>query len=33
MNKFKSVEFFRIEIALRTDTALDQLNHVINGTF
>ena len=33
MNRSKSVEFFRIEMASRTDTALDQLNHVINDTF
>ena len=33
MNRFKSVEFFRIEMASRTDTALDELNHVINTTF
>ena len=33
MNRFKIVEFFHIEMASRTDTALDQLNHVINTTF
>ena len=33
MNRFKSVEFFHIEMASRTNTALDQLNHVINTTF
>ena len=33
MNRSKSVEFFHIEMASRTDTALDQLNHVINTTF
>ena len=33
MNRFKSVEYFRIEIASRTDTTLDQLNHLINDTF
>ena len=33
MNRSNSVEFFRIEMASRTDTALDQLNHVINDTF
>ena len=27
------VEFFRIEMASRIDTALDQLNHVSNDTF
>ena len=33
MNRSKSVGFFHIEMASRTDTALDQLNHVINTTF
>ena len=33
MNRSKSVEFFHIEMASRTDTAVDQLNHVINDTF
>ena len=33
MSRFKSVEFFHIEMASRTDTALDQLNHFINDTF
>ena len=33
MNITESVEFFHIGMASRTDTALDQLNHVINVTF
>ena len=33
MNRSKSVEFFRIEMASRTGTLLDQLDHVINTTF
>ena len=33
MNRFKSVKFFHIEMASGTDTALDQLDHVINTTF
>ena len=33
MNRFNSVKFFHIEMASRTDTALDQLNHVIDTTF
>ena len=33
MNRSRSEEFFHIEMASRTDTALDQLNHVINTTF
>ena len=30
MKKFKSVEFFHIEMASRTYTALDQLNRIID---
>ena len=30
MNRFESEEFFHIEIASRADTALDQLNHIID---
>ena len=33
MNRSKSVVFFQIEMASRTKTALDQLDHVINTTF
>ena len=33
MNRSKNVEFFRIEMASRTDTTLGQLNHVTNNTF
>ena len=33
MNISRSEEFFHIEMASRTDTALDQLNHVIDTTF
>ena len=33
MNKSKSVEFFHVEMASRTGTALDQLNHSIDATF
>ena len=33
MSIFKSVEFFHIEMASRADTALDQLNHIIDATF
>ena len=33
MNRFRSVEFFHIEMALQTDRALDQLDHVIDSTF
>ena len=33
MNRSKNVEFFRIEMASRTDTTLYQLKHVINDTF
>ena len=33
MNGSKSVEFVHCEMASRTDTALDQLDHVINTTF
>ena len=33
MNRPKCVEFFHIEMSSRTDTALDQLNQVINDTF
>ena len=33
MNKFKSVEFFHVEMASQTDTALDQLNHIIDTVF
>ena len=33
MNMSKSVEFFHIEIASQTYTALDQLNHIIDATF
>ena len=32
MNRFNSVELFHIEMPSRTDTALDQLNQVINIT-
>ena len=33
MNRSKSVGFAHIGLASRTDTALDQLNHVIDDTF
>ena len=33
MNRFKSVEFVHNEMASRTDTALDQLNQIINTIF
>ena len=33
MNRSKSVQLFHIEMASRSDTALDQLNHLINTTF
>ena len=33
MNRFKSVEFFRIEVASRADTALAQLNQIIGAAF
>ena len=33
MNTSKSVEFFHIGMASRTDTAFYQLNHVINDSF
>ena len=33
MNRFKSEEFLHVEMASRTDMALDQLNHIINTTF
>ena len=33
MNRFKSVEFFQIEMASQTVTALDQLNHIVDDTF
>ena len=29
----KSEEFFHIEMASRVDTALEQLNHIIDATF
>ena len=33
MNRFKSVEFFYVEMASQTDTALDKLNHIIATVF
>ena len=33
MNRSKSVEFLHVEMASRTNTALDQLNHIIDATF
>ena len=33
MNRFKSVDFFQVEMASQTDTALDQLNHINNTAF
>ena len=33
MNRFKSEEFIHVEMASRADTALDQLNHIIDTTF
>ena len=32
MNRSKSAEFFHVEMASRTDTALDQLNHIFYTT-
>ena len=32
MNRSRSEEFFHIEMTSRMDTALDQLNHVIDTT-
>ena len=33
MNRFKSVEFFHVEMASRVGTSLDQLNHIIDTVF
>ena len=33
MNRSKGVEYYHIEMASRSDTVLDQLNHVVNDTF
>ena len=33
LNRYKIVEFFHIEMASRTDAALDQLDYVINTAF
>ena len=33
MNRFKRVYFFHVQMASQTDTALDQLNHIIDATF
>ena len=33
MSRFKSVQFFHIEMASRTVTARDQFNHIIDTTF
>ena len=33
MNRFKSLEFFQVEMASQTDTALNQLNHIIDTVF
>ena len=33
MNRFESVEFFYVEMALQVDMALDQLNYIIDTIF
>ena len=33
MSRFKSVEFFHVEMASQADTALDQLNHITDTAF
>ena len=33
MNRSKSIEFFHVEMVSRADTALDQMNHIIDTVF
>ena len=33
MNRSDSVDFFRLEMVSRTNTTLDQFNHIIDTTF